>query len=170
MLRAALIAALVVVTPASADLWTPPPPLGSPSPPTPDTPASPNPDRRGLEGGPRDGRPERAFTLTVVVDPACAETPAVVQDALAFARTHADVAVRILLATRPARSHEGMRPLVVAAETGVTVTRAPGAVRRLAPPALPAVYLEDRRGHAARATGRPPLETLWRVVSRGAGS
>ena len=80
------------------------------------------------------------------------------------------VAVIILLATRPARSREGVRPLVAAAEAGVTVTWAPGAVRRLAPPALPAVYLEDDRGHANRATGRPPLEALWRIVSRGAGS
>ena len=105
-----------------------------------------------------------------MVDPACPETPAVVQDALTFARAHPDVAVRIWLATRPTRSRDGMRLLVTAAEAGATVTWAPGAVRRLAPAALPAVYLEDRRGRGARATGRPPLEALWRTVVQESGS
>jgi hypothetical protein len=100
------------------------------------------------------------------VDPACPVSSAAVQDALAFAHTHADVDVRVLIATRPARSPEGMRALVAAAEAGVTVAWAPGAVRRLAPRALPAVYLEDN-GRGARATGRPPLEALWRAVAKG---
>jgi hypothetical protein len=114
--------------------------------------------------GPRDGAGEPPVTLTVLVDPACPVSAAVTEDALIFARAHSDVAVRVLLASPPARSRDGMRPFVVAAEAGAAVAWVPGAVRRLAPAALPAVYLEDRRGHGARATGRPPLETLWRAV------
>jgi hypothetical protein len=146
MLRAALIAALALATPASADLWTAPPASSAPvERPTPPSPTGP-------------------FTLTVVVDPACPVSAAVTRDALVFARAHADVVVQILLTTRPARSREAMRPYLAAAEAGVRVAWVPGAVGRLAPAALPAVYLEDGRGHGARATGRPPLETLWRAV------
>jgi hypothetical protein len=168
VLRAALIVALALATPASADLWTAGPP-GSSAPTARGAPPSPNAQSRVPDDGARDAHREPPFTLTVVVDPACPETPAVVRDALAFARTHADVAVRVLLATRPTRSRDGMRILVTAAEAGATVTWAPGAVRRLAPAALPAVYLEDSRGAGARATGRPPLEALWRTVVRGSG-
>jgi hypothetical protein len=169
VLRAALIVTLALATPASADLWTAAPPESPPptarwSPPLPNA-ASPVPD----DGG-RNGRANRRFTLTVAVDPACGETPAVVQDALTFARTHTDVAVHVLLATRPTRSPEVMRILVTAAEAGATVTWAPGVVSRLAPAALPAVYLEDRRGGGARATGRPSLEMLWRTVVQESGS
>jgi hypothetical protein len=169
VLRAALIVALALATPASADLWTAAPP-GSPAPAARRVPLSPNADRPVPDDAARDGRPERRFTLTIVVDPACPETPAIVQDALTFARTHADVAVRVLLATRPTRSRNEMRILVTAAEAGAAVTWAPGVVRRLAPAALPAVYLEDLKGAGARATGRPPLEALWRTVVRGSGS
>jgi hypothetical protein len=130
---------------------------------------SPAPTQRApsTDTGPRDGDRQAPFTLTILVDPACPLSPAVLQDALAFARTHADVDVRVLVATRPARSRDGMRTLVAAAEAGLRVSWAPGAMRRLAPVALPAVYLEDNQGHGARATGRPPLEALWRAVSRG---
>jgi hypothetical protein len=133
----------------------------------PETPPAPTQRAPSTDNGARDGDRQAPFTLTILVDPACPLSPAVLQDALAFARTHADVDVRVLVATRPARSRDGMRTLVAAAEAGLRVSWAPGAMRRLAPVALPAVYLEDNQGHGARATGRPPLEALWRAVSRG---
>jgi hypothetical protein len=166
VLRAALIVMLMLTMPASADLWTSSPP-GSPARVEPPAPSSPTKRAPSTDTGARDGDRQAPFTLTVLVDPACPLSPAVLQDALAFARTHADVDVRVLVATRPARSHDGMRTLVAAAEAGLRVAWAPGAVRRLAPVALPAVYLEDHQGHGARATGRPPLEALWRAVAKG---
>ena len=169
MLRAVLIVAVALVTPASADLWTPPPP-GSAAPAQGLTAPARDQTMSAHQDGRRDGHHEPAFTLTVVADPACPVSPAVVQDALAFAHAHRDIGVRILLANRPARSRHEMGPFVDAAQAGVTVAWAPGAVRRLAPVALPALFLEDGQGHGARATGRPPLETLWQAVVRGSGS
>jgi hypothetical protein len=157
---------LALAMPASADLWT----SSSPGSAVPvERRAAPSLANRAPtpDNGAIDRHGEPPFTLTILVDPACPVSPAVVQDALAFARTHADVDVRVLVATRPARSPDGMRTLVAAAEAGLRVAWAPGAVRRLAPVALPAVYLEDNQGHGARATGRPPLEALWRAVARG---
>jgi hypothetical protein len=170
MLRAVLIVAVALATSASADLWTAPP-RGSAAP-TQGLTAPPRRDQTTSvhQGGPRDGRHEPAFTLTVVADPTCPVSPAVVQDALAFAQAHRDIGVRILLANRPARSRHEMGPFVDATQAGVTVAWAPGAVRRLAPVALPALFLEDGQGHGARATGRPPLEALWQAVVRGSGS
>jgi hypothetical protein len=169
VLRAALIVMLALAMPASADLWTSSPP-GSAA--RVEQEAAPAPTQRApsTDTGARDGHREAPFTLTVLVDPTCPLSPAVLQDALAFARTHADVDVRVLIATRPARSRDGMRTLVAAAEAGLRVAWAPGAVRRLAPVALPAVYLEDHQGRGARATGRPPLEMLWRTVVQESGS
>jgi hypothetical protein len=166
VLRAALIVMLALAMPASADLWTSSP-SGSAA--RVEQEAAPAPTQRApsTDTGARDGHRERPFTLTVLVDPTCPLSPAVLQDALAFARTHADVDVRVLVATRPAWSRDGMRTLVAAAEASLRVAWAPDAVRRLAPVALPAVYLEDNQGRGARATGRPPLEALWRVVARG---
>jgi hypothetical protein len=166
VLRAALIVMLALTMPASADLWTSSPP-GSAA--TVDRGAPPSPTHRApaADNRARNGHREAPFTLTVLVDPACPLSPAVLQDALDFARTHADVDVRVLVATRPARSRDGMRTLVAAAEAGLRVAWAPGAVRRLAPVALPAVYLEDSQGRGSRATGRPPLEALWRAVAKG---
>jgi hypothetical protein len=157
---------LVLAMPASADLWTSSPP-GSPARVEPQTPSAPTKRAPSTDTGARDGDRQAPLTLTVLVDPACPLSAAVLQDALTFARTHADVDVRVLVATRPARSHDGMPPLVAAAESGLRVAWAPDAVRRLAPVALPAVYLEDHQGRGARATGRPPLEALWRAVARG---
>jgi hypothetical protein len=166
VLRAALIVMLALAMPASADLWTSSPP-GSAA--RVEQEAAPAPAQRApsTDTGARDDSRQAPFTLTVLVDSACPLSPAVLQDALAFARTHADVDVRVFVATRPARSRDGMRTLVAAAEAGLRVAWAPGAVRRLAPVALPAVYLEDHQGRGARATGRPPLEALWRAVARG---
>jgi hypothetical protein len=166
VLRAALIVSLVLSMPASADLWTSSPSESAARVEQEVRPA-PTQRARSTEKGARDGDRQAPFTLTVLVDPTCPLSPAVLQDALAFARTHADVDVRVLIATRPARSRDGMRTLVAAAEAGLRVAWAPGAVRRLAPVALPAVYLEDHQGHGARATGRPPLEALWRAVAQG---
>jgi hypothetical protein len=122
---------LALAMPASADLWT----SSSPGSAVPvERRAAPSLANRAPtpDNGAIDRHGEPPFTLTILVDPACPVSPAVVQDALAFARTHADVDVR-----------------------------------QLAPVALPAVYLEDNQGHGARATGRPPLEALWRAVARG---
>jgi hypothetical protein len=165
MLRAVLIVAVALVTSASADLWT-----ASPAPPGERTLAPPTARPLRPNDASRDGARDPAFTLTLVVDPACPVSAAVLQDALAFARVHRDVAVRILLANQRMRSRNDMGAFVAAAEGGATVAWAPGAVRRLAPTALPAVYLEDGDGRGARATGRPPLEMLWRAALERSGA
>jgi hypothetical protein len=166
VLRAALIVMLALAMPASADLWTSSPP-GSAARVEQEAPPTPIQRAPSTDNGARDGDRQTPFTLTVLVDPGCPLSPDVLQDALAFAPTHADVDVRVLIATRPTRSRDGMRTLVAAAEAGLRVAWAPGAVRRLAPVALPAVYLEDHQGRGVRATGRPPLEALWRAVAKG---
>jgi hypothetical protein len=166
VLRAALIVILALAMPASADLWTSSPP-GSAARVEQEAPPTPIQRAPSTDNGARDGDRQTPFTLTVLVDPGCPLSPDVLQDALAFAPTHADVDVRVLIATRPTRSRDGMRTLVAAAEAGLRVAWAPGAVRRLAPVVLPAVYLEDHQGRGVRATGRPPLEALWRAVAKG---
>lgn len=149
MLRAALIATLALVTPATADLWTTRPPVSAPrtGQPASGAPATP-PSRPGspTAGGATAATP----SLTVIVDPACSVTAAVVGDAVAFARTHGDVAVRVLLAAPPGRSRETLRALAVAAERGLDVAWVPAEVRRRAPVALPAVYMESGRGRGVR--------------------
>ena len=107
-------------------------------------------------------------SLTVIVDPTCLITAAIVDDAAAFARAHGDVAVRVLLAAPPGRARGTLRPLAMAAQGGLDIAWVPAEVRRRKPGALPAVYAEDGHGHGVRATGRPPLDGLWRMVRAGA--
>ena len=108
-------------------------------------------------------------SLTVIVDPACSVTAGVVEDVTAFARTHGNAAVRVLLAAPPGRSRETLRALAVAAESGLDVAWVPAEVRRRAPVALPAIYMEDGQGRGVRAAGRPSLDALWRTIHTGAG-
>ena len=182
VLRAALI-----VTLALADAGVGGPvdgvPSGSPAP-TGDGPRhrrtrAPGPRRRG----PRWPSRRRRFTLTVVVDLACP-----VDSRRRAGRAH--------LRTRPSPTSPcasgsprgprgpgtGCGSLVTAAEAGATVTWAPGAVRRLAPVALPAVYLRGppgtgRTGHrpaAARGAladgrcGRSGVDDRAATADRGA--
>ena len=167
MLRAALIVALGLVTSASADLWTSQPPASAPS----TTQRTERAPASGSAGAERSsaGAAGAMPSLTVIVDPGCSVTAAVVEDAAAFARTHHDVAVRVLLAAPPGRSRETLRALAVAAERGLDVAWVPAEVRRRAPVALPAIYLEDGRGRGGRAAGRPPLDALWRMIHTGSG-
>jgi hypothetical protein len=51
------------------------------------------------------------------------------------------------------------------AEAGLHVAWVPAEVRQRAPGALPTVYVENGQGGGVRAAGRPPLDTLWRMVS-----
>ena len=163
MLRAALIVALGLVTPASADLWTSHQPASAPSGSQPATPANrpPQPERVSA------GAPGATLSLTVIVDATCPATAAIVADAAVFARTHGDVAVRVLLAAPPGRVRGTLRPLAVAAQGGLDVAWIPAEVRRRAPAVVPTVDLEDGHGHGVRATGRPPLDGLWRMVRTG---
>ncbi len=165
MLRAALIVALGLVTLASADLWTSQPSTSAPSTTQPTTraPAS------GSAGAERSSAGAAGAALTVIVDPACSVTAAVVGDAVAFARTHGDVAIRVLLAAPPGRARETIRALAVAAKGGLDVAWVPAEVRRRAPVALPAIYMEDGQGRGVRAAGRPPLDALWRMIHTGSG-
>ena len=110
-----------------------------------------------------------ALSLTVVADPACSASVAVVEDAAAFARAHGDVSVRVLLTAPPRRSRETLQALAAMTQTGLHVAWIPAEVRRRAPAALPAVYMEDGRGRGVRAAGRPPLDALWRLVRPGSG-
>ena len=167
MLRAALILALGLVTPASADLWTSPPSASPPSATAPTTRAPVN--RVAGSGPPPDAAARPTPSLTVVVDQACSVTAAIVQDAAAFARNHGDIAVRVILARPPGRTRQSLGAFVVAAQGGLDIAWVPAEVRRRAPAALPAVYLDDGHGHGVRATGRPSLDALWRVVVTGAG-
>ena len=167
MLRAALIVALGLATTASADLWTSPPPASAPSTTQPTTRAPASGSAGAERSSPSAAR--ATLSLTVIVDPACPVTAGVVEDAAAFARTHHDVAVRVLLAVPPGRARETLRALAVAAQGGLDVAWVPAEVRRRAPVALPAMYLEDGRGSGVRAAGRPPLDALWRTIHTGAG-
>jgi hypothetical protein len=166
MLRSALIVTLALATPASADLWTSRPSVSAPSA---GQPASRMPvtDASRPDRSTADGRAGTTPSLTVVVDPACSVSAPVVEDAAAFARAHREVAVRVLLATPPGRSRETLRALAAAAETGLHVAWTPAEVRRRAPAALPAVYMEDGRGRGVRGAGRPPLDALWRMIQPG---
>jgi hypothetical protein len=164
MLRPALIAMLALATPASADLWLPGP-VRSPSQP----PRSAQPDPRERIRPAPPTTPEEspaALVLTVVVDPACPSSRPVARDAVAFIRSHPDVTLRVWLATWPRGSAEAAQRLGALADLGVPITWAPTRVQALAPTALPAVYLLDAQGRGVRATGRPPLEALWRAFHR----
>jgi hypothetical protein len=166
MLRSALIVTLALATPASADLWTSQPAATAPSA---SQPASMMPVTEATrpDRSTAGGRAGATPSLTVVVDPACSVSAAAVEDAVAFAQAHREVTVRLLLATPPGRSRETLRALAAAAETGLHVAWVPAEVRRRAPAALPAAYLEDGRGRVVRAAGRPPLDTLWRTIQPG---
>lgn len=155
------MALLALATPASADLWMPGP-AGSPSQPL--RAAQPNP-REPIRPAPPTTQDESsaALVLTVVVDPACPSSLPVARDAVAFVRSHRDVALRVWLATWPRGSAETARRLGALADLGVPITWAPAGVRALAPAALPAVYLLDAQGRGVRAAGRPPIEALWRA-------
>jgi hypothetical protein len=164
MLRPALIGLLALTTPASADLWTPGP-AGSHS--QPPRPAQPDPRERIRLAPPTT--PEEspaALVLTVVLDPACPSSLLVVRGAATFVRSHRDVALRVWLATWPRGSAEAAQRLGALADLGVPITWAPAGVQALAPAALPAVYLHNAQGRGVRATGRPPLEALWRAFHR----
>ena len=167
MLRAALIVALGLVTSAAADLWTSQPPASAPS----TTQSTMRAPASGSAGGDRSpaGAAGAMPSLTVIVDPACFVTAAVVEDVAAFARTHHDVAVRVLLAAPPGRAREALRVLAAAAQGGLDVAWVPAEVRRRAPAAVPAIYLEDGQGRGVRAAGRPSLDALWRTIHAGSG-
>jgi hypothetical protein len=166
MLRAALIATLALATPASADLWTSRPPVSAP-PAGQAASTAPTTDASRPNRSTTDGRTATVPSLTVVVDPACSVSAAVVEDAAAFARAHGDVSVRVLLAMPPGRSRETLRALAAMAQTGLHVAWAPAEIRRRAPAVLPVIDMEDGRGRGVRAAGRPPLEALWRMVRPG---
>jgi hypothetical protein len=164
MLRPALIGLLALTTPASADLWTPGP-AGSHS--QPPRPAQPDPRQRIQPASPTtEEESPAALVLTVVVDPACPSSLLVARDAVAFVRNHPDVVLRVWLATWPKGSADAAQRLGALADLGAPISWAPAHVRALAPAALPAVYLRDAQGRGVRATGRPPLEALWRAFHR----
>jgi hypothetical protein len=167
MLRPALILALGLVTSASADLWTSQPLASAPSttPPTTSAPLNRADGPASSADATAVGRP----SLTVIVDPACSVTAQTVEDAAVFARAHGDIAVRVILTGAPRQARQSLRTLIEAAQNGLDLAWVPAEVRRRAPAALPAVYLDDGQGHGVRATGRPPLDVLWRRVRTGAG-
>jgi hypothetical protein len=162
VLRAALILTLVLVMPASADLWTAVPGADQR-----ETAPPPRPSRMSAAGGapPSAGSD---WTLIAVVDPACPVTAALAQDLVGFAREHRDVAVQVRLTARPGGSRAASRALAALAEAGVRVSWSPAAVRDRRFSALPALSLHDAHGRGARATGRPPLDVLWRAATEAA--
>jgi hypothetical protein len=158
VLRAALSLTLALVTPASADLWTAT--SGS------DQRATARPPRGSSDNGPQASeRPD--WTLVAVVDPACAVTAELAEDLAAFAREHRDVAVEVRLTGRPGGSRATTRALAALAEAGVNVTWSPAGVRQRPLLTVPALSLHDAHGRGARASGRPPLDMLWRAATGG---
>jgi hypothetical protein len=96
-------------------------------------------------------------------------TTALVHDLAGFARHHRDVAVEVVLTAPPAGgSRDAMRALATLAESGVPVTWDPAGFRRLAPPAVPALWLRDAQGRGVRASGRPSLDALWQAAREAA--
>jgi hypothetical protein len=170
VLRAALILVLVLVTPASGDLWTTQP--KSPAPSSTGTPPerpSAAPNYSPVTTSPADADSQKSLTLTVLIDPTCPVTESVVREATDFARRHPEVTLHVLLASWPRGSREAARAIAALTALGISPTWAPASLRQLGPRALPAVYLQDAVGHGVQASGRPPLETLWREVHRRPG-
>ena len=108
------------------------------------------------------------LTVTVIVDPACPSSgPLLRQLAQARARLP-DVRVDAWLARPPERRRASVRALGELAGTGIPLHWNPAVIRRLAPRALPAVYVHDAQGRRVSATGVAPLDVLWRAL-RGPG-
>jgi hypothetical protein len=99
------------------------------------------------------------------MDPACPVTAELAEDLAAFAREHRDVAVEVRLTGRPGGSRVATRALAALAEAGVPVTWSPTAVRQRPSPLVPALSQHDAHGLGARASGRPPLDMLWRAAT-----
>jgi hypothetical protein len=118
---------------------------------------------------PADADSQKSLTLTVLIDPTCPVTESVVREATDFARRHPEVTLHVLLASWPRGSREAARAIAALTALGISPTWAPASLRQLGPRALPAVYLQDAVGHGVQASGRPPLETLWREVHRRPG-
>jgi hypothetical protein len=152
-----------------ADLWTRTPPE--------------SPSGRNTHGpgpalpGPAPGEPDRRsgpdaeaslLTVTVIVDPACpGSAPLLRQLAQGRARL-LNVRVDAWLARPPERRRASVRGLGELAQAGIPLQWDPRVIRRLAPRALPAVYVQGAQGRRVTATGVPPLEALWRAL-QGSG-
>jgi hypothetical protein len=99
------------------------------------------------------------------MDPACPVTAELAEDLAAFAREHRDVAIEVRLTGRPGGSRVATRALAALAEAGVPVTWSPPAGRPRSFLTVPALSLHDAHGRGARASGRPPLDLLWRAAT-----
>lgn len=149
---------------ARGDLWMPKrPPTATPR-------ATPS---RGVAPAarapatPRDApaRPTRTpFTVTAVVALECPQSLPLLEALAAFRARHPDVAVEALLAAPPPRGARWGEALVALTQPGIPLGWTPARLRRLAPPAVPAVYVLDTQGRGVQAAGVPPLEELVRVA------
>ncbi len=105
-------------------------------------------------------RESLTVTVTAVIDPACPHSLSLLGD-LAERRRH-DPALRleILLATLPRRGDGRAAAWQALLEVGIPMVWNPGRLRRLAPAALPAVWVLNPDGNGLRAVGLPPLDAL----------
>jgi hypothetical protein len=105
-------------------------------------------------------RESLTVTVTAVIDPDCPHSLSLLGD-LAERRRHDPVLrVEILLATVPRRGDGRAAAWQAVLQVGLPMVWNPGRLRRLAPAALPAVWVLDPDGHGVRAAGRPPLAAL----------
>jgi hypothetical protein len=148
---------------------TPPGASAPPSTGTPPAGPSAAPNHSPVIRAPADADSARSLTLTVLVDPMCPVTETVVREATDFARRRPEVTLRVLFSSWPDGSRQVAGVIAALMALGVSPTWAPATVRQLAPRALPTVYLQNAAGHGVRATGRPPLDTLWRAVQQTPG-
>ncbi len=113
----------------------------------------------------RATRPEsRPVTVIAVIDPACPHSLALLGDLAERRRHDPALRVEILLATLPRRGDGRAAAWQALLQVGLPLRWNPGRLRRLAPAALPAVWVLDPDGHGVRAVGLPPLDALMADV------
>jgi hypothetical protein len=105
-------------------------------------------------------RESRATTVIAVIDPACPQSVSLLEDLAERGRQDRELRVEILLATLPYRGDGRAAAWQAVLHVGLPLVWNPGRLRRLAPAALPAVWVVDPDGHGVRAVGVPPLDTL----------
>jgi hypothetical protein len=99
-----------------------------------------------------------------VIDPACPHSVSLLEDLAKRRRRDPALTVEILLATLPHRGDGRTAAWQALLHVGLPMVWNPGRLRRLAPAALPAVWVLDPDGHGVRAVGVPPLDALMADV------
>ncbi len=109
-------------------------------------------------------RESPAITVIAVIDPACPQSVSLLEDLAERHRQDRKLRVEILLATLPHRGDGRAAAWKALLHVGLPMVWNPRRLRRLAPAALPAVWVLDPDGHGVRAVGLPPLDVLMADV------